>query len=193
MKPWKSLKCLFAFLAVVFTLQVGYFASIYAGKPGPEKPDLVVVYGGLPRSSQHGLELAHEFNCPVYFSESVQTVHTQMNPISDPKLSITIDPSARTTDQNARYAAPFIRDGGFKRVALVCAWHHEPRALFLARLYLLGSSVHVEPYPNESAPERFWMERDFWLQIIKFWGSLGRVVLNWFGINNWPHPQLIRT
>ncbi len=99
---------------------------------------------------------------------------------------MTYDPTARTTDQNARNSAAFIRKGGYKRVALVCSWDHGPRALFLARLYLLGSGVQINLYPDEPVPNRYWMTRDFWIQMFRFWGSLGRVGLHLFGIDDWP-------
>jgi uncharacterized SAM-binding protein YcdF (DUF218 family) len=191
MKLMKLLKWLLAGSAAILIIQFAFFFSVCARNPGPEKPDLVVVYGGLTRSSLHGLELAKAFDCPIYFSESVQTVHTLQKALPALSVPVTIDPRARTTDQNARYAAPFIRNGGYKRVALVCAWHHMPRALFLARLYLLGSGMKVVPYPNETSPERFWAKRNFWRQFLMLWGSLLRVGLHCFGVDDWPQTQLL--
>ncbi len=176
----------FFLLAVAFILQSAYFLIVFASKPSPENPDLVVVYSGVFKSTQHGLELARQFKCPAYFSESIQTVRSLIDPIADKNLNITCDPRAHTTDQNARYTAPFIRRGGYRRVALVTAWFHEPRALFLTRLSLLFTGAKVAPYPNEPTPNWFWMSRDFWVEIFKFWGSLFRVGLHLVGIENWP-------
>ncbi len=191
MKSWKVLIWLLGILAAVLIAQFVYLAVIYSEKPSLEKPDLVVVYSGINKTSLHCLELARQFNCPIYFSENIQIIRSIIDPLAVENIPMTIDPRARTTDQNARYAAPFIRKGSYRHVALVCAWFHEPRALFLTRLYLLGSGAKVAPYPNEPTPEGFWTKREFWLEVIKFWGSLMRVVLHWFGIDNWPHPELL--
>jgi hypothetical protein len=191
--PFVLKRFLIAISAVLglFLAQFIFYCAICADKPGPRAPDLVVVYGGLYQSSKHGIELAKVFNCPIYFSESAQTVRTLKVPLASLSAPVTVDPRAKTTDQNARYAAPFIKSGGYRRVALVCAWHHMPRSLFLARLYLLGSNAAVVPYPNDPAPERFWSKRDFWRQYLMLWGSLLRVGLHCFGVDNWPQTQLL--
>jgi uncharacterized SAM-binding protein YcdF (DUF218 family) len=191
MKLRKFLEWTALVFALLFLVQFAHFFRVCAAKPAGNQPDLIVVYGGLVQSSRHGLELAHQFNCPIYFSESAQTVNIFKNGLDTLGQPVTIDARAKTTDQNARYSASFIRNGGYLRVGLVCAWYHMPRALFLARLYLLGSKTDVVPYPNEPAPTRFWAKRDFWRDILRFWGSLGRVVLHWFGIDNWPQHQLL--
>ncbi len=186
MKLWRFLKRILVYLAIIFIIQFVYFASIYSCKSTSEKSDLVMVYGSPISSYMRGLELARQFHCPLYFSEDTPTIRNLIDSIAEKNVLITFDPSARTTDQNARNSAAFIQKGRYKRVALVCYWDHAPRALFLAHLYLLGSGVQIDLYPDEPVPNRYWMTRDFWIQMFRFWGSLARVGLHVVGIDDWP-------
>ncbi len=198
----------FCLLAVLLLAQFIYYWAVYAGKPGPERPELVLVYGGTTQSDRRGIALARQYQSTAYFSEMVQDVRPLLNPEADKNISITIESHARTTDQNARLAAPFIRQRGFNRIALVTTWQHEPRSLLLTRLYLFLSGFHltgaypdqpqnrhgaprkasfqVVSCPNEPAPSCFWMEREFWVEYAKLWGSLLRVGLHVIGVDNWP-------
>lgn len=97
-----------------------------------------------------------------------------------------IESEARTTDQNARYSAPLIKASGVKTVLLALPWYQMPRAVFLTRLYLWGSGVQVTPYLLNPLPERWYLDRFFLWEMVKFWGSLGRVTLSWVGIEDWP-------
>jgi DUF218 domain len=188
----RALKISALSLAGLAAVQTAYFALVCAAQPDPLfKPDVAVVYGGDIESSRYGISLARSLGCPLYLSETLWKLVGLKPEIKALGSSVSIEPRALTTDQNARYAAPFIRQKGFRNIALVCAWHHEPRALFLARLYLIGSGVRVRPYPYDPTPPHFLGKPIFWVQMVKFWGSLGRVALHWVGIDNWPRPQLI--
>ncbi len=96
---------------------------------------------------------------------------------------------ARTTDQNARYCAPMILRTGAKRVVLALPWYHLPRALFLTRYYLLGRGISVTPYATTPLPSGWFFRPFFWEEMVKFWGSLGRIALSWVGVENWPPPS----
>jgi len=106
---------------------------------------------------------------------------------------ILLEGHAMTTDQNARYSKPLIITTGAKHVVLALPWYHMPRALFLTRFYLLGTGIKVVPYAPFPTPERWWTRREFRLEFVKFWGSLGRIVLAIFGIENWPKPSWLNT
>jgi hypothetical protein len=54
---------------------------------------------------------------------------------------------ATTTDGNARYAAPLLRDLGVQDVLLVSDWYHLPRSRFLLRSYLGGTKIKIHTYP----------------------------------------------
>ena len=51
---------------------------------------------------------------------------------------------------------------------------------------VLDKDITVEPYFFESIPKDWWAEADFWLEMGRFWGSLGRVLLVSFGIVTGP-------
>ncbi len=192
MRWGRAIKVSAVALAGLAAVQTVYFALVCEAKPDPLfKPDLVVVYGGDLESSRYGISLARSLGCPLYLSETLWKLVVLKREIRALGSSVYIESRALTTDQNARYAAPFIRQKGFRKIALVCAWHHEPRALFLARLYLIGSGARVVTRPYDSSPPHFLEKPIFWVQMVKFWGSLGRVALDWVGIDNWPRPQLI--
>jgi hypothetical protein len=62
-----------------------------------------------------------------------------------------------------------------------------PRALFLTRIYLWGTDVQVDPYWAEPIPAAWWKIGHFWLEGLKFWGSLIRVVFAAFGWETQKH------
>ena len=96
------------------------------------------------------------------------------------------DRQAVTTDGNARFSAPLLKQLGVKSAALVTSWYHMPRALFLLRWYLAFSPVKVRPYASDFSPGRPWQEVFFQAEYFKFWGSIFRVVLHAVGVDDWP-------
>jgi len=93
---------------------------------------------------------------------------------------------ATTTDGNARYAAPLLRDLGVQDVLLVSDWYHLPRSRFLLRSYLGGDKIKIHTYPAHSIPERPWSYPQMQMELFKMWGSVLRVALQWVGIEDWP-------
>lgn len=163
---------------VILAVQVFYYAAVYrsfsAQPPGPF--DLVLKYTDSG-SLRFALDLAVRFHRPLFISKTdwdPVPFHGRLPPGHPP---VYVDDRGKTTDSNARFSAPFIRSHGFKRVLLVTAWYHEPRSLFLTRLYLLGSGVSVAVFPSEPLPPDWWRRRVFWVELGKFWGSLGRAFL----------------
>jgi hypothetical protein len=61
-----------------------------------------------------------------------------------------------------------------------------PRALFLSRVYFWRSGIVVQPYFFEKIPKNVYVLPDYWLELIRFWGSLGRVALASIGIVTGP-------
>ncbi len=172
-KYWVLIFICFCALAAEFL----YFAFTYrALNPAPPPEfDLVLKYTDSG-SLKFPLYLAEHFHKPLYISKAPWENGKFYRKI--PKgLGVFVDSSGRTTDANARHSAPFIRSHGFKRVLLVTSWVHAPRALFLTRFYLWGSGVSVIACPGESVPANWWRQMGFWMESVKFWGSLGRVVL----------------
>jgi uncharacterized SAM-binding protein YcdF (DUF218 family) len=104
-----------------------------------------------------------------------------------PNVTVFIDDaSALTTDGNARYVAPILKDLSVQDVALVTSWFHLPRSLFLLKLYLGPSSIRVHPYAFGAVSKDPWENPFLQAEFIKFWGSVLRVGLHTVGINDWP-------
>jgi len=192
MKRWK--RAWNFTLAGVITLLLAegiYFSLVIQGLRCvlPFPADLVLVYSG----PENRTRLVPEWNrkdpaARFLFSGqdySRQRLETALH-LGD---RMTVEDRARTTDQNARYTAPLVRKAGAKRVTLALPWYHLPRALFLTRLYLMGSGVTVTPYATLAAPDHWWLNRNFYAELLKFWGSLARIGLSWFGVENWPRPE----
>ncbi len=176
----KILIPLFPCLGMALIFELCYFMSVYQGRP-PAKPlyDCVLVYGGYVNRTRMGLMLADTRHIPIFLSEAYggpEQVQKLFGKISSP---IVVDHYARTTDQNARNAVKFMEEGGFHHAALVTNWYHQPRALLLTRMYLLGKEVEVQPYFFEKVPVFWEKEPDFWFEMVKIWGSLARVMLHW--------------
>ena len=175
-----------------------YFQHIYyqqsVGKP---TGDVVLVHGGRMNRSVKGLKLANQLKVPLFVSEvyggpkdfqqkigrqpglNVGLAQPNRAPRQETSVQvpITVDHFAKTTDQNARNAVRFLKNGSYHRALLVTNWYHMPRAVFLTRVYLWGSSIHIEPYYFESVPKNIFVEPDFWAEMFRFWGSLVRVAL----------------
>ena len=74
------------------------------------------------------------------------------------------------------------------RALLVTSWYHLPRACFLARLYSVGSGIEWDYASAEPKPAGWWKRPEVRSELLRFWGSLGRVALALVGIENWPRP-----
>jgi uncharacterized SAM-binding protein YcdF (DUF218 family) len=166
-----------------------YFRAVYA-RARVEPPagcDLVLVYSGSG-DLEKGVQWALQGRSALFYSGDDKNLGERWRSIP-PALPHWWDPKARTTDQNARYSAPFIRQRGFRRVALLTRWDHIPRALFLTRLYLWGAGVELTPCVNTPVPPDWWRRPAVCRQLVQFWGSLGRIVLDAGGVEDWPPPQ----
>jgi len=174
-------------LCFLVVLQFAYYGMIFFDLRTTLSKDfdLVITYSDTA-SMEPALDLAHSHHKPLYVSQAPpEKLPFSNHPRNDLK-EVIVDNTAWTTDQNARRATEFIRKGGYKRVVLDVAWFHLPRALFLTRLYLLGSGAEITPCSKTPLPDHWW---NYWLfhrEIFKFWGSLGRVALASIGIETGP-------
>ena len=150
--------------------------------------DLVLYYTGTT-NIHRAMDMALAGPAPLFISGAVSQQDLWEIQKRMQNLPISDDPRALTTDQNARDSAPYIRQKGYRRVLLVCSWDHLPRALFLTRFYLMCSGVSIVPYSSRPVPHGWWHTRRAWIQLFKFWGSLGRIALHEVGIDSWPPPQ----
>ncbi len=177
------------FPAVVLLIQWLFFASVYLPiVQNPVSVKLMVVYSGYTTLFQVW-EKADELKPAEVLISGVDWPMNEITATTPkgrvlPKL--VVEGRARTTDQNARYSAPLIRTSGANSVVLLRPWFHLPRALFLTRFYLRGSGIQVTPVSLDRLPADWWLRKEFWFEMIKFWGSLFRVGLAGFGIEEWP-------
>jgi len=186
MKPFFYWRNYFLLIPLIMLIQFVYDAKMMRVSQNATPPaDLVLVYSVDPVRVPAGINLAQKCQAP-YFMVSDRGLHDFQDQIKrygrPGSAQILLDGKATTTDQNARFTASMICKLQVKTVLLVTSWYHMPRALFLARLYLLGSSVKVYPFPADVAPADWWREGIFWKEYVKFWGSLGRVGLAVIGI-----------
>ena len=183
--PW-----LFSFGALVLLVaaQLAYFIPIIQAESTQPSGDfdLVLTYSDLSNMDP-ALDLALAHSKPLFISQAPWEPNPFTNRPPGNLRNVFIDSFAKTTDWNARDAARFIKRGGYKRVVLDVAWFHVPRALFLTRLYLLGSGVEVIPCTKTPVPQRWWADRLFHIELFKFWGSLGRVALAAVGWETGPN------
>jgi hypothetical protein len=174
-------------LLIVLGLEIIYFCTLIScTRTAPNANfDLVVTYSDS-NPMEPALELANSQHKPLYVSQAPWESKPFLKyPPADLAL-VEIDPNAATTDQNARHAVAFIRQGGYQRVVLDVDWFHLPRALLLTRLYLMGSGVAVIPCVKTPLPDQWWTKRLFQIELFKFWGSIGRVILAFLGWQTGP-------
>ena len=188
-----------AFLALLAAFMLAlageflYFNRVYGlvrTAPAPGY-DLVVMYGGM-EPARKGVDWALSGRTPLFISGDSRGILRGLPPMPS-STPLWLDPTPRTTDQNARMTAPFIRQRGYKRILLLTEWFHMPRALFLSKLYLAGSGVTLIPCAGEPVPDHWWTRPEAQKQLLKFWGSLGRVFLHQVGVDDWPKPQWMPT
>jgi hypothetical protein len=178
------------FFAVLLAFQFFYFFFIYKSleKILPADFDLVLTYSDST-TLEPALVLALSHHKPLYVSQAPWEGRPfPGRPMADLR-EVYIDPTATTTDQNARRAAQFIRQGGYRKVVLDVSWAHVPRSLFLTRLYLMGSGVSIIPCSTKEVPSDWWHNRALRVEMVKFWGSIGRVALAAVGFETGPRQR----
>lgn len=176
----------FLLVPVVMLTELLYYGYVIQNsKKLPPQVDLVLVYSVDNVRVPAGINIARQCQAPYFMvsDKGLRDLTNEFKLYGNPgSAKVLLDGYATTTDQNARYTAPIIRGLSVKTVVLVTSWFHMPRALFLARLYLFDSEVKIYPYSADAAPTMWWIEGIFWNEYSKFWGSLLRVALAFFGI-----------
>ncbi len=186
----RFLKIALVCLALLILQSVYSLSTIYSTTVLPNKPGAVIVFCGEPNRVVSAFKIAQSIGCANLIISGTQQEMDVLKPFlkNKPDIQIQMDYYAQTTDANARNTALIVKRLGAKSVVLVTSWYHLSRAAFLMRLYLVGSGVKVYPVAAEERPARFWDEGQFWLESVKFWGSLGRVALAKLGFEKpWFH------
>jgi uncharacterized SAM-binding protein YcdF (DUF218 family) len=188
-------KWLWVVLAVpvlLFFCECVYYFKIYLTSAViPDSVDLVLVYSG----DEDRARMAHRVwkdqpQGPLFLFSGWNYTEPQLEwELGLPPARFFIENRALTTDQNARYSAPILRKLGVHSVLLSLPWYHLPRSLFLTRYYLRGSGITVTPFATSHPRRLLWAGFHLALELVKFWGSLMRVGLAHFGVENWPPPH----
>jgi uncharacterized SAM-binding protein YcdF (DUF218 family) len=160
-----------------------------------DKPsaDAVVVFSGDDGRIRAGVRLARESGAKYLLvsreqKKLVEGIVREEGGL--PGVMLFIDDSfATSTDGNARYAAPLLKDLSVQDAALVTSWFHMPRSLFLLKLYLGTSSIRVYPYAYGVIPDQPWESPLLQVECFKFWGSILRVALHAVGVDDWPRVE----
>ncbi|HVZ80658.1 MAG TPA: YdcF family protein [bacterium] len=160
-----------------------------------DKVEAVLVYTGEPERVGVGFRHATMDEATLLVTSGWDLDEARLRKTVPKRAGFRIltETKARTTDQNARYLKPMLKEAGVKTAELVLPWYHLPRAYFLTRLYFLGTGIQVIPVADPPAPPGWWRHSVIWVEYVKLWGSLARVGLACLGIENWPAPQIVPT
>ena len=188
---WKGTGYFLVLFLAAFLAQFLYYSRVYSelnSKPQGGY-DVVLMYTG-EISFINAAKMALAGHTSLFISgriDPIQSIENAQQLMG--ASSVFYNPHALTTDQNARDSSDFIRQKNYHQALLVTGWDHIPRALLLTRYYFVGSGVNIVPYAACPAPKDWWHYRQAWRQFFKLWGSLGRVVLHWVGVDDWPAPE----
>ena len=186
-KTWK------AFLTVaglVLIVQVSYFTGVYESLPTVLPPaEMIVIYSGQEDRIIYITDWATQNPKSLFLFSGFNYSPQALEKFYQLDGRMLVEDKALTTDQNARYCAPIIKQAGVRTVVLALPWYHLPRALFLTRYYLRDSGVVVHAFASDPLPKYWWLDRSFYIEIIKFWGSLVRIGLSRIGVERWPKPS----
>ncbi len=176
------------FLFCLGLAQALYYASVFANLPTVIPPaDMILIYSG-PDDRTEILRDWGDKPSPLFLLSGQDYTAWKLQRELKSGRPMLVEDWARTTDQNARYCAPIVLKKGVKQVVLALPWYHLPRAMFLTRVYLRGTGVTVAPYATVAVPSGWYLRPIFWIEMVKFWGSLMRVGLSHFGVQDFPPP-----
>lgn len=115
---------------------------------GPVKADVLVVLGGTPDRAIRAAELFKEGEAPKIL------VSGYGDCVSNEKLmeregvttaAILLEPKSRTTQENAEFSIPLLRQMGAHRVIIVTAWYHSRRGLACFEHYAPDIKFYSRP------------------------------------------------
>jgi len=187
MKKKTILKALLIAVAAVFALQALYFAAVMARANRTATSEALVVFMGTVKRVKAGYALAASGTAPkIILTPATEAVRNRYDKRFGlpPGVTHLAEPAARTTFENAYYAAQLIRAGNLRSVTLVTSNYHMPRSLLLLRLFLAGKGVCVAGYKVSVVKEgarppdgyRAMFAKLVYNEMLKFWGSLAEYV-----------------
>jgi len=185
----KAYRFLLGSILTIFFAQAAYFLwSLAFLNTVPREGasfDAIVVFGGDKARLSAGLKILAGTKCGfiVYsdFPDEIAGVRRILSG-TPPAAQVLFVPAFTTVD-NARNCMATVRSRGWRKIVLVTSWYHVPRARLLTSFFSAGSGVDVETVASEAVPKAWYAERKFWLEWLKVWGSFGRILVGFRGID----------
>jgi uncharacterized SAM-binding protein YcdF (DUF218 family) len=161
--------------------QKSYFDSFLRPQPLDSLPvQAVVVFAGGNDRLDKGVEEANRRGAANFIFTSGRQMEIRFEILEAGGLKnsrLWVNREVTYTDGDARYAAELLKKLKVQRALLVTSWYHLPRSAFLLRLYLAFSGIQIETVPSDAPPDDAGHQRIFQMEMVKFWGSLGRAAL----------------
>ncbi len=125
---------------------------------GPVKADALVVLGGGDERPARAAELFKQGAAPkilVSGSGDCESHEHSLEKHGVPAAAILLECDSKTTQENARFSIPLLRQVGARRVIIVTSWYHSRRALHCFEHY----APDIQFF---SRPSYFGYERKNW-------------------------------
>jgi uncharacterized SAM-binding protein YcdF (DUF218 family) len=160
--------------------QAAYFAAVLGRADSPAPSEAIVVFRGTEARIAAGYRLAKQGVAPLILvspsSERQRRAWDRRYGLPDGVAHLE-ETRARTTMENARFAARIIADRGLTSITLVTSDYHMPRSLALLKLFLRGRGVEVHPFKVRPAGGRLAGYRSTLAKLVynealECWGSL---------------------
>jgi uncharacterized SAM-binding protein YcdF (DUF218 family) len=179
--------------AGILLWQKTYFDSFLHPQPEDALPvQAVVVFAGGEDRLDKGVEEANRRGAAqfIFTSGRLDDVRFAILKAGGLKNSrVWVNQGFTYTDGDARYAAELLKKLKVQRAILVTSWYHLPRSAFLLHLYLAFSGIQFETITSDDPPDNARDQRIFEMELVKFWGSLGRAALHAFEEMSHPAPK----
>lgn len=159
--------------------------------------DAIVVLGGNPQRSRHGInlykqglasELWHTGDVPYpgrtisYAQSAVQLAIEQGVPTENIHLLATV-----STWEDGQKIATLAKERKMKSILIVTSWAHSRRALCVIEQHLAGSGVGIyydSPPSSRYGPDNWWQYKSGWVTVFR---ELGKIGVYWwrYGVAPW--------
>jgi uncharacterized SAM-binding protein YcdF (DUF218 family) len=167
--------------AGILLWQKSYFDSFLRPQPPDSMPvQAVVVFAGGEERLDKGVEEANRRGAEnfIFTSGRMDDIRFYILQAGGLRKSrIWINEGFTYTDGDARYAAKLLKKLKVHRAVLVTSWYHLPRSAFLLHMYLAFSGIQFDTVMADTPPDDARDQRLFQMEMVKFWGSLGRAAL----------------
>jgi uncharacterized SAM-binding protein YcdF (DUF218 family) len=152
MKPLKIvvkiLLGLFALLLLLGLTVLLFPQEVLTVDSGPVRADVLVVLGGGDERPTRAAELFKQGEAPkilVSGSGDCQSHERSLEKNGVPAAAIILECDSKTTQENARFSVPLLRQMGARHVIIVTSWYHSRRALHCFEHYAPDIQFYSRP------------------------------------------------